>query len=162
MSILLMSISCAAACDIHIEKDTNGYDADTTADQPEITAGNLVTWTYKVTCTGASFYGVKVTDNMPVSISYVSGDDGDKILQTTETWTYQATGTATLGQYENTGTASGWYYIQLHRCKIWIPDCNWDKSHYFGTDPAIPEFPTIALPMAAIIGLAFVFMRREE
>jgi len=26
----------------------------------------------------------------------------------------------------------------------------------------IPEFPTISLPVAAIIGLAFVFMRREE
>ena len=26
----------------------------------------------------------------------------------------------------------------------------------------IPEFPTIALPVAAILGLAFVFMRKEE
>ncbi|WP_367344172.1 PEF-CTERM sorting domain-containing protein [Methanomethylovorans sp.] len=28
--------------------------------------------------------------------------------------------------------------------------------------PEIPEFPTIALPMAAILGLAFVFMRRKN
>ncbi|WP_406662582.1 PEF-CTERM sorting domain-containing protein [Methanolobus sp. ZRKC3] len=26
----------------------------------------------------------------------------------------------------------------------------------------MPEFPTIALPMLAIMGLAFVFMRRKE
>ena len=33
-----------------------------------------------------------------------------------------------------------------------------------GTDPTneIPEFPTIALPMVAILGLAFMFQRRKE
>lgn len=29
-------------------------------------------------------------------------------------------------------------------------------------DYEIPEFPTVALPVAAILGLAFVFMRRKE
>ncbi|WP_367344170.1 PEF-CTERM sorting domain-containing protein [Methanomethylovorans sp.] len=31
-----------------------------------------------------------------------------------------------------------------------------------GPTPEIPEFPTIALPVAAILGLAFVFMRRKN
>ncbi|WP_230375490.1 PEF-CTERM sorting domain-containing protein [Methanolobus vulcani] len=35
-------------------------------------------------------------------------------------------------------------------------------SHYCPGDPGIPEFPTIALPIAAIIGLAFIFQRRKE
>ncbi|WP_333788159.1 PEF-CTERM sorting domain-containing protein [Methanomethylovorans sp.] len=26
----------------------------------------------------------------------------------------------------------------------------------------IPEFPTVALPVAVILGLAFVFMRKQE
>lgn len=34
--------------------------------------------------------------------------------------------------------------------KVWIPET------------VIPEFPTIALPMIAMLGLAFVFMRRTE
>ena len=29
-------------------------------------------------------------------------------------------------------------------------------------DPSIPEFPTIALPMVAILGLAFMFQRRKD
>lgn len=29
-------------------------------------------------------------------------------------------------------------------------------------DPAIPEFPTIAIPMIAILGLAFIFQRRND
>ncbi|QLC51297.1 PEF-CTERM sorting domain-containing protein [Methanolobus zinderi] len=28
-------------------------------------------------------------------------------------------------------------------------------------EPAIPEFPTMALPIAAVLGLAFVFKRRK-
>jgi hypothetical protein len=36
-------------------------------------------------------------------------------------------------------------------------DCNGN-----GTGQEIPEFPTIALPIAAILGLAFFFQRRKE
>jgi len=31
-----------------------------------------------------------------------------------------------------------------------------------GADILIPEFPTVALPIAAILGLAFIFQRRKE
>ncbi|WP_406660029.1 PEF-CTERM sorting domain-containing protein [Methanolobus sp. ZRKC3] len=35
-------------------------------------------------------------------------------------------------------------------------------SHYCPGDYEIPEFPTVALPIAAILGLAFFFQRRKE
>jgi len=36
-------------------------------------------------------------------------------------------------------------------------------SHYCpGEDVEIPEFPTVALPIAAILGLSLIFMRRKE
>lgn len=45
------------------------------------------------------------------------------------------------------------------------PDGTREISHvtfcYSGGTQEIPEFPTIALPIAAILGLAFVFMRRK-
>jgi hypothetical protein len=40
-------------------------------------------------------------------------------------------------------------------------DYTWDAGLVRVTNE-IPEFPTIALPMAAIIGLAFIFRRRNE
>ncbi|MDR6222740.1 PEF-CTERM sorting domain-containing protein [Methanococcoides alaskense] len=35
-------------------------------------------------------------------------------------------------------------------------------SHYCSGEQEIPEFPTVALPIAAILGLSFIFMRRKE
>ncbi|WP_406656253.1 PEF-CTERM sorting domain-containing protein [Methanolobus sp. ZRKC2] len=36
-------------------------------------------------------------------------------------------------------------------------------SHYCsGNDTEIPEFPTVALPIAAVLGLAFLLQRRKE
>nr|WP_321498004.1 Ig-like domain-containing protein [uncultured Methanolobus sp.] len=40
--------------------------------------------------------------------------------------------------------------------------CIWEESGNNNNNNEIPEFPTIALPIAAIIGLAFVFHSRKE
>ncbi len=37
-----------------------------------------------------------------------------------------------------------------------------ESAHATKTTEAIPEFPTVALPVAAILGLAFLFQRRKE
>jgi hypothetical protein len=48
------------------------------------------------------------------------------------------------------------------------PDANLDAnamitlSHYCPGDYEVPEFPTIAVPIAAIIGIAFLMQRRKE
>lgn len=48
-----------------------------------------------------------------------------------------------------------------------IPDDTFEISHVTfcygnGGTQEIPEFPTVALPIAALLGLAFVFMRRKN
>ena len=164
VAIVILAMICisstASACDpgIDIEKHTNGEDADTVTG-PGIPVGATVTWTYYVNNTGdKNLYNVNVIDSdNNVNPTYVSGDDGDNKLEPGEVWVYNATGTATLGQYKNEGKVTAKYWDNRWKC---ISDT--DPSHYIGYDPEIPEFPTIALPIAAIIGLAFIFQRRKE
>ena len=94
---------------IDIEKATNTIDADLPPG-PFIPVGDAVTWTYVVTNTGNAPIGaVAVTDSMAgVVPTFVSGDvNSNTLLDLTETWTYQATGTASPGEYENVGSVAG-------------------------------------------------------
>jgi uncharacterized repeat protein (TIGR01451 family) len=112
---------------IHIEKSTNGQDADLPPG-PYIAVGGPVTWAYVITNPGDSpLINITVTDSEGgVTPGYVSGDNGDNILQTTETWIYQASGTAIAGQYSNTGTAIGTPSLGPN-----VSDD--DPSHYYNT-----------------------------
>ena len=70
-------------------------------------------------------------DQAGVSPAFVGGDDdSDGLLDPSETWTFKATGTATAGQYENTGTATGNDPQGLGLSAT-------DPSHYFGVESAI-------------------------
>jgi uncharacterized repeat protein (TIGR01451 family) len=114
---------------IHIEKTTNGNDADTPTG-PVLNVGDMVTWQYNVTNTGnVPLENITVTDDQGVVPVYQSGDDGDNILQPGETWIYNATGTVVSGQYANIGTAEGDY--------LGVTYNNTDPSHYLGTAPTI-------------------------
>lgn len=110
--------------DIHIEKATNGVDADTLEEAPELSLGQDVTWTYVVTNTGnVPLSNVAVTDNQSVTPTYTGGDtDGDDLLDLTETWIYEAEGTAECGKYANLGSVVGYYDV------IQVTDD--DPSHY--------------------------------
>ncbi|MBP1909050.1 DUF11 domain-containing protein [Methanolobus bombayensis] len=116
--------------DIDIEKATNGEDADT-APGPGVAEGDLVTWTYVVTNTGnVNLTNIQVTDDMLGSISnIVDQGDGDAVLSIGEIWTYEATGDAECGQYENEGNVTGDYN------EVTVSDI--DPSHYFGECPDI-------------------------
>jgi uncharacterized repeat protein (TIGR01451 family) len=90
---------------INIVKTTNDLDG------PVIPAGDPVTWKYVVTNPGTVPLGtVTVTDSVAgVNPAYMSGDTANiGFLDPSETWTYEAYGTATVGQYSNTGTATGY------------------------------------------------------
>jgi hypothetical protein len=115
---------------IDIEKYTNGQDADAPTG-PHIPVGGTVNWTYYVTNTGdVALTGILVTDDhLGVTPVYVSGDDGDGVLNVTEIWIYQATGVAVAGQYANIGTVVGYYGI------VQVTDS--DPSHYLGLAPGI-------------------------
>jgi large repetitive protein len=116
---------------IDIEKSTNGQDADAEPG-PTLTVGASVTWTYVVTNTGdVPLSNVNVVDDQPdVTPTYMSGDDGDSVLQPGESWTFQAMGTAVAGQYTNLGTVTASYESSI------VIDT--DRSHYFGETPANP------------------------
>ena len=89
--------------------------------------GSTVTWTYVVTNTGdVRLANVTVTDDQAgVTPLYQSGDtNNNNLLDLTETWTYEATGTAVVGQYKNTGKVTGSYGSDT------VTDT--DLSHYSG------------------------------
>ena len=83
---------------IDIEKFTNGVDADTPDEAPEISAGETVTWTYKVKNTGEVSFAkneIVVTDDQEGIITNIfDKGDGDDTLAPGETWIYKKTGIA--------------------------------------------------------------------
>jgi len=101
---------------IDIEKWTNDFDADMPTG-PRIAVGGVVNWTYWVTNPGnVPLMSVVVVDDSATpdtpdddfSPVYVSGDtDGDGALDLNETWVYEATSVAQLGQYGATATVVG-------------------------------------------------------
>jgi uncharacterized repeat protein (TIGR01451 family) len=109
---------------IRVKKYTNGADADA-APGPRIAPGAAVTWTYRVTNPGnVSIRTVKLVDDKGVLPRFIGGDaDGDQALDPGETWSYQATGTATPGQYANTATVTGIDVLEH-------PVRDTDPSHY--------------------------------
>ncbi|MBN2355052.1 T9SS type A sorting domain-containing protein, partial [candidate division KSB1 bacterium] len=118
--------------DIDIEKATNGEDADSPPG-PEIHVGDPVTWTYVVKNTGnVPLCNIIVTDDQGVTPAYQSGDDNkDGCLDLTETWLYEAKGSAVLGQYKNTGKVTGDYK------ETTVIDE--DPSHYIGTEKPVQK-----------------------
>ena len=127
----------APSPDIDIEKSTNGDDADA-APGPQIAVGDPVTWTYVVTNPGnVPIANVAVTDDHAgVDPVLQGGDaDGDGLLDPDESWMFQASGTATAGQYENIGTATGTVAGAETPARRAIGDqvSDTDPSHYFGS-----------------------------
>ncbi|HEY5727217.1 MAG TPA: SdrD B-like domain-containing protein, partial [Acidimicrobiia bacterium] len=119
--------------EVDIEKFTNGEDADEPTG-PQIPVGEPVTWTYEVTNPGDfPLADVVVTDDQGVTPVFVSGDtNGDDVLDPGETWLYEATGTAEVGQYANVATADG-----LADVEEGIPVSDSDPSHYIGVDEGL-------------------------
>jgi hypothetical protein len=117
--------------EIAIEVSTNGDDADIPTG-PDIEVDDDVSWTYVVTNPGdLALSSVSVSDDQGVTPVFQSGDDnGDGLLDTTETWTYSASGTAVAGQYSNTGSVSA-------DSPFGATVTASDPSHYFGSAPGI-------------------------
>ncbi len=123
---------------VHIEKSTNGIDADTAPEGLDLLVGTTATFTYEVANQSvAPLAGVNVTDNQPVTPMFVSGDtDGDNLLDSDETWIYAANKTVTAGQYGNTGTATSDDNTgSFGPIPTTVSDI--DLSHHFGADPNV-------------------------
>ncbi len=92
--------------------------------------GEPITWTYEVTNTGnVTLTGVTVTDDQGVVVSCPKST-----LVAGESMTCTASGTATAGQYVNTGTATG-------TPPVGVAPSDSDKSHYFGIEVEVESTP---------------------
>ena len=101
---------------------------------PSIAVGDAVTWRYVVTNPGNdNLTNVVVSDDVVGTVTNLisqTNGNSDAILEPGEIWTFEATGIATSGQYENTGivTANDSNGGQIS---------DQDLSHYFGTQTGI-------------------------
>jgi hypothetical protein len=121
--------------DIAIVKVT--VDNGTSGDGLNILISESIKWRYTVTNLGNyPLSNVTVTDSeATVTPTYVSGDtNGNGKLDLTETWIYEASGTAITGNYSNTGTAYGDFTDGAGNVES---DTATDGSSYFGADPQI-------------------------
>jgi uncharacterized repeat protein (TIGR01451 family) len=90
---------------IHVEKYTNGEDADV-APGPSLLPGDNVQWVYVVTNPGdLTLVGVTVTDDQGVTVTCSGGQPF--VLEPGQAKTCFANGLAQVGQYANVGTATG-------------------------------------------------------
>ncbi|MFJ9314307.1 SdrD B-like domain-containing protein [Pimelobacter simplex] len=127
---------------IDVEKHTNGQDADT-GTGPAIEVGADVRWTYLVTNTGnVPLSNVTVTDDKvrATEIDCGQGTNVVPVLQPGDTVTCTATGVATAGQYENTGTVVADPPATTDPDGDEVPAppvTDEDPSHYLGVRPAV-------------------------
>ncbi len=122
---------------IDVEKLTNGNQADAPgdADVPIVAPGSTVTWTYQVTNTGSvDIVTIDLEDDQigPITVAdRVSGDtNNDNILNPGEVWTYERTGIAVTGFYNNQARVEGFAGSGLS-------DVDTDSSNYRGATASI-------------------------
>jgi len=132
--------------EILIEKSTNGVDADTPAEGPDILVGDPVVWEYMVSNTGnLPLIDVGVVDDQGVVVTCPVDtlDLGESTVCTAPA------GVAQPDQYANIGTASGIPVVPGIEIIIPVgpPVTNTDPSHYFGIYPdftiekSSPQYP---------------------
>jgi uncharacterized repeat protein (TIGR01451 family) len=108
-----------------VSKTVNGH-VEESAPGLSLYVGDPITWEYLVQNTG----NVALTD-VAVSDSQETVNCPKTTLAPGEAMTCTASGTATLGQYENTATASGKYNSNTYTSEEKV-------SYYLGTNPPVP------------------------
>ena len=137
------------------EKDTEfvdvliaGLQIDKVVDRTLIYAGETVVYTYTVTTTGSDpVLNVNVSDDKCSPVAYVSGDDGDDILQPGETWLYTCT-TSLSEDTTNIATVTG-------EDELGTPLNDQASADVNAIDPQInvdkTATPTVILPGGAVL-----------
>jgi uncharacterized repeat protein (TIGR01451 family) len=133
-----------AVSSLHVEKLTNGVDADDPTG-PRVRVGDRVTWLYLVTNPGnLAIHDVALTDSTGVAPVFSDGDtDGDGKLDPGETWRYLASTVAAAGQAESRVTATGLDELE-------DPVTDDDPTHHIADPPPTPP-PTPPTPPDASV-----------
>jgi len=135
-----------------VKKTTNGQEAES-APGPSILVGEYILWEYVVQNTGnVELTDVVVTDDMGVVVTCPQDSLGSG-----EAMTCVGSGNATLGQYENTASATGKHNQNTY-------ESNEKTSHYFGYEETteVPEFSALGLGLALIGALGIVAAVRRK
>ena len=140
---------------VHIEKATNGEDADT-GTGPSVPVGQAVRWTYVITNTGAEpLTNLTVTDSVERADSIDCDGTGRNVvpgpLAPGESFSCTARGIAAVGQYRNIGTvvADGPEVTDIDG-RVRGPVSDEDPSHYYG----LVIGGTMALTGAEVAGVS--------
>ena len=140
--------------DLSVDGDPVSLDIGQTDTQP-------VTMVVTGTATGKDITEIRVV-NVPTGISVsIDGHPGTVLTDTADTWGTSKTWTIS---YTNVNAANGDYVITYQ------VDYKFDKGCSTATREStiqtglnlIPEFPTVALPIAAILGLMFIISSRKK
>ena len=134
------------------------------------TAGSQITYTLSYTNNNqVPVTGVTITDTVPAGVNFMSATGGGVESAGVVTWnigTLNAgeAGSVSMIVQESSGVArtlTNYATISSNE----LPQTTQSDDTEIttgGNGGEIPEFPTIALPMVAILGLAFVMQRRRE
>ncbi|TQD24885.1 PEF-CTERM sorting domain-containing protein [Methanolobus vulcani] len=108
--------------------------------------------------------GVIITDTLPKGVTFVDADEGEYSdgIVTWDIGTMSASDSGSVFVTVVVDSDPNRELVNFAEIKCneirKISSCK-DKTKVL---PGIPEFPTIAIPMAAILGLAFFFQRRKD
>ncbi len=114
------------------------FDDGVSGDGLRILSGEPIGWRYTVTNVGSGRLSQRHRDRRSVAgvtPAYVSGDtNGNGYLQPTETWVFEAAGTAVFGNYANTGTVTA---VSNDSAGHFRTTTASDSSSYTGVDPKL-------------------------
>ena len=141
-----------------------------TDDKTQANPGNTLTYTLSYTNTNPNpVTNVLITDTLPAGVTYQSDTCGGTLSSGVVTCSViPSIASGASGSVQVTVTVdSGTLGTITNYADIVSTQTNivtkYDQTNIVsGTNGEIPEFPTIALPIAAILGLMFLFQRRKD
>ncbi|WP_292465022.1 PEF-CTERM sorting domain-containing protein [Methanolobus sp.] len=131
----------------------------------KLSPGDTVVLSYRMQSISSVEYGMVLNYTQQVSVVSGGGSESDIVITTPENVTvpeastYTDVGAITISIAAN-APAGTIYRVSIGAGPVTIESEVDSASRYVNTE--IPEFPTIALPVAAILGLAFFMQRRKE
>lgn len=160
MYAVIIMMSGIATADYSVKIDHSPLLISGSGDSSTLTYGDLVS--------GNTFYTVR-TNNAAISVKACTSPCDDAVSSTSTGWvnsqsfsaTAFYTSTPNLVTIHAKGSADGKVFIHINSGNSYVSGGDEDEA-LATARTSIPEFPTVALPVAALIGLVFFFQQRKK